>query len=139
MSDSLVVAMGGATEASIWSNHIDVPHQLPIDWISIPYGTALKGQMYKVVDKFDRVCPNNVVGELHIGGLGVAKGYIGDQQLTEEKFYYDNNHVKWYRTGDQGRIWNDGTIEFLGRIDNQVKIKGHRIEIGEIEKQSQTL
>ena len=84
MSDSLVVAMGGATEASIWSNHIDVPHQLPIDWISIPYGTALKGQMYKVVDKFDRVCPNNVVGELHIGGLGVAKGYIGDQQLTEE-------------------------------------------------------
>ncbi|ARJ14457.1 non-ribosomal peptide synthetase [Staphylococcus lugdunensis] len=134
MSDSLVVAMGGATEASIWSNHIDVPHQLPIDWISIPYGTALKGQMYKVVDKFDRVCPNNVVGELHIGGLGVAKGYIGDQQLTEEKFYYDNNHVKWYRTGDQGRIWNDGTIEFLGRIDNQVKIKGHRIEIGEIEK-----
>ncbi|MEJ7453807.1 hypothetical protein, partial [Staphylococcus xylosus] len=80
------------------------------------------------------VCPNNVVGELHIGGLGVAKGYIGDQQLTEEKFYYDNNHVKWYRTGDQGRIWNDGTIEFLGRIDNQLKIKGHRIEIGEIEK-----
>lgn len=130
---SIVIAMGGATEASIWSNFIEVPRDLPDDWISIPYGTALKGQLYKVVDKFGRTCPENVIGELHIGGYGVAKGYIGDTTLTNDKFYIDQNRIRWYKTGDNGRIWNDGTIEFLGRKDPQVKIKGHRIEIGEIE------
>ena len=74
-----------------------------------------------------------MIGELHIGGYGVAKGYIGDTTLTNDKFYIDQNCIRWYKTGDNGRIWNDGTIEFLGRKDQQVKIKGHRIETGEIE------
>lgn len=130
---SSVVAMGGATEASIWSNYIEVPRSIPKHWSSIPYGAPLEGQFYKVVDKFERQCPKNVIGELHIGGIGVAQGYIGDTELTNKKFYKDANNIKWYKTGDNGRIWEDGTIEFLGRIDNQVKIKGHRIEIGEIE------
>lgn len=130
---SKVIAMGGATEASIWSNYIKVPRTIPKYWSSIPYGTPLNGQLYKVVDKFGRECPKNVIGELHIGGIGVAQGYIGDIELTSNKFYKDSNHIKWYKTGDNGRIWEDGTIEFLGRIDNQIKVKGHRIEIGEIE------
>ena len=130
--NSIVVAMGGATEASIWSNYLDVPREIPKDWISIPYGKPLKNQVYRVVDEFDRICPNYVKGELLIGGVGVAKCYHGDEELTNKK-YFEQDGIRWYRTGDNGRIWNNGTIEFLGRKDTQVKVKGHRIELGEIE------
>jgi len=130
-NNSAVIAMGGATEASIWSNYIVVPTTIPLNWTSIPYGKALKNQIYRVVDDFNRVCPNYVHGELWIGGAGVAKGYKGDEKLTAEKFITDT--ISWYKTGDKGRTWDDGTIELSGRIDNQVKISGYRIEIGEIE------
>lgn len=132
-NDSVVVAMGGATEASIWSNYLNVPKEIPNNWVSIPYGKPLENQVYKVVDDFGRTCPNYVKGELLIGGVGVAEGYRGDTELTDNKFIVEDD-IRWYRTGDNGRIWNDGTIEFLGRKDTQVKVKGHRIEIGEIEK-----
>lgn len=130
--NSIVVAMGGATEASIWSNYLNVPRQIPKDWISIPYGRPLKNQVYRVVDELGRICPNYVKGELLIGGVGVAKCYHGDEELTNRK-YFEEDGLRWYRTGDNGRFWNDGTIEFLGRKDTQVKIKGHRIELGEVE------
>ncbi|MCR8746647.1 non-ribosomal peptide synthetase [Romboutsia lituseburensis] len=130
--NSVVVAMGGGTEASIWSNFLNVPTRIPKEWVSIPYGKALKNQVYKVVDENGRICPNWVSGELCIGGVGVSVGYKGDTGLTKRKFVKDGD-ITWYKTGDLGRIWDDGTIEFLGRIDNQVKIKGYRIEIGEIE------
>lgn len=131
--NSIVVAMGGATEASIWSNYLNVPREIPKDWISIPYGRPLKNQVYRVVDEFCRICPNYVKGELLIGGVGVAKCYHGDEELTNKK-YFEQDGIRWYRTGDNGRTWNDGTIEFLGRKDSQTKIKGHRIELGEIEE-----
>lgn len=130
--DSVIVAMGGATEASIWSNYINVPKIIPKDWISIPYGRPLKNQVYRVVDEFGRICPNYVNGELLIGGVGIAKCYHGDEELTRKK-YFEKDELKWYRTGDNGKIWRDGTIEFLGRRDTQVKVRGHRIELGEIE------
>ena len=130
--NSIVVAMGGATEASIWSNYLNVPRKIPEDWISIPYGKPLKNQVYRVVDELGRICPNYVKGELLIGGVGVAKCYHGDDELTGKK-YFEEDGIRWYRTGDNGRTWNDSTIEFLGRKDTQVKIKGHRIELGEIE------
>lgn len=129
---SIVVAMGGATEASIWSNYLNVPREIPNEWISIPYGNPLENQVYRVIDEFGRICPNYVKGELTIGGVGVAKCYHGDEKLTNKK-YFEQDGVRWYRTGDNGRIWNNGTIEFLGRKDTQVKVKGHRIELGEIE------
>lgn len=127
-----IIAMGGATEAAIWSNFMQVQLPLPSEWVSIPYGKPLAGQLYRVVDQTGKDCPNWVSGELWIGGDGVAKGYIGDKQLTEEKFIYEGG-IRWYKTGDMGRFWPDGTIEFLGRMDTQVKIRGHRIELGEIE------
>lgn len=126
------IAMGGATEASIWSNYQDVLLPLPESWKSIPYGRPLKHQAYRVVDEFGRDCPYWVEGELWIGGYGVAKGYRGDAELTEKKFVTDKTG-RWYCTGDLGRFWKDETIEFLGRQDHQVKIRGHRIELGEIE------
>ncbi len=126
-----VIAMGGATEGAIWSNYQIVPKEIPASWKSIPYGRPLKGQTYKVVDDLGRICPYFVAGELCIGGNGVAKGYKGDEALTKEKFEF--SEIAWYKTGDQGMIWDDKTIEFLGRKDNQVKIKGYRIELGEVE------
>ncbi len=127
-----LVAMGGATEAAIWSNYFEVKLPLNKEWTSIPYGRPLPNQDYRIVDEDGNDCPDWVTGELYIGGAGVAKGYSGDKELTEEKFIKDKN-IPWYKTGDLGRYWPDGNIEFLGRKDFQVKIRGHRIELGEIE------
>lgn len=127
------IAMGGATEASIWSNYQEVMLPLPSHWNSIPYGRPLNFQSYRVIDANGRDCPYWVDGELWIGGYGLAKGYRGDDDLTKAKFVTDEWGC-WYRTGDMGRLWKDGTIEFLGREDHQVKIRGHRIELGEIEQ-----
>nr|WP_198015488.1 non-ribosomal peptide synthetase [Marichromatium purpuratum] len=127
-----LVAMGGATEAAIWSNAHDVELPLPPHWRSIPYGRPLANQRYRVVDAQGRDCPDWVPGELWIGGLGVALGYCGDPELTAQRFV-EHAGERWYRTGDQGRYWPDGTLEFLGRLDHQVKVRGHRIELGEIE------
>ncbi|MBW3667581.1 MAG: amino acid adenylation domain-containing protein, partial [Actinobacteria bacterium] len=125
------VAMGGATEAAIWSNFVEVD-EVPAHWRSIPYGRPLGNQRYRVVDARGRDCPDWVPGELWIGGAGVAEGYQGDADRTADRFV-ERNGLRWYRTGDVGRYWPDGTLEFLGRRDHQVKIRGHRIELGEVE------
>jgi yersiniabactin nonribosomal peptide synthetase len=125
------VALGGATEAAIWSNAIEVP-AVRDDWRSIPYGRPLRNQRYRVVDGRGRDCPDWVTGELHIGGAGVARGYRSNPVATADRFVEDGAE-RWFRTGDLGRYWPDGTLEFLGRRDAQVKIRGHRIELGEIE------
>ncbi|MFH8798216.1 amino acid adenylation domain-containing protein [Streptomyces sp. NPDC017936] len=126
-----LVALGGATEAAIWSNAHEVT-AVPAHWRSVPYGRPLANQRFRVVDPHGRDCPDWVPGELWIGGAGVAQGYRGDPELTRERFPRMPDG-RWYRTGDQGRYWPDGTLEFLGRIDHQVKINGFRVELGEIE------
>ncbi|EJM8643411.1 amino acid adenylation domain-containing protein, partial [Salmonella enterica] len=125
-------ALGGATEAAVWSNLYEVDEIGP-EWKSIPYGYPLTNQSYRVVDRLGRDCPDWVAGELWIGGRGVALGYCGDPEKSAEKFVVDEQGKRWYRTGDFGRYWPDGTLEFLGRQDQQIKIRGHRIETGEIE------
>ncbi|MFF2650709.1 amino acid adenylation domain-containing protein [Streptomyces sp. NPDC058045] len=125
------VAMGGATEAAIWSNTLTVTEPDPA-WVSIPYGRPLTGQRYRVVDQEGRDCPDWAPGELWIGGTGLARGYLADPARTAAKFVTQDGQ-RWYRTGDLGRFRGDGLLEFLGRLDNQLKIAGHRIEAGEIE------
>ena len=125
------IALGGATEASIWSNFHEVRAIDPA-WRSIPYGRPLSRQCFRVVDAFGRDCPDWVAGELWIGGAGVARGYYGAIELSARQFV-EHAGERWYRTGDLGRYWPDATLEFLGRRDHQVKIRGHRIELGEIE------
>ncbi|MBC6447512.1 non-ribosomal peptide synthetase [Actinokineospora xionganensis] len=125
------VAAGGATEAAIWSNSFDVA-AVEDGWRSIPYGKPLKNQKFRVVDGRGRDCPDWVPGELWIGGVGVALGYRGDAELTAARFPVVDGE-RWYRTGDLGRYWPDGNLEFLGRLDHQVKINGFRVELGEIE------
>ncbi|MFJ9990389.1 amino acid adenylation domain-containing protein [Pseudomonas putida] len=125
------VAMGGATEAAIWSNTLTVA-QVPSHWRSIPYGTPLDNQSYRVVDELGRDCPDWVPGELWIGGVGVAQGYFNDPERSARQFV-EVAGERWYRTGDLGCYWPDGTLEFLGRRDKQVKVGGYRIELGEID------
>ncbi|WP_166655471.1 non-ribosomal peptide synthetase [Actinorugispora endophytica] len=128
-----VVSLGGATEASIWSICHPIEEVDP-RWPSIPYGRALRGQSFHVLDaRGGAPRPVGEPGELHIGGDGLARGYVGDPVQTGERFIEHPVLGRLYHTGDMGRWRADGTIEFLGRIDRQVKIRGHRIELGEVE------
>nr|ABI26078.1 OciB [Planktothrix agardhii NIVA-CYA 116] len=117
---------------------------------TIPIGKAIANTQIYLLDKNLQPVPIGVVGELHIGGMGLAKGYLNRPELTQEKFIPNpfekdevipptplnkdgNEPSKLYKTGDLARYLPDGNIEYLGRIDNQVKIRGFRIELGEIE------
>ena len=92
----------------------------------------LNQTMY-VLNFAGELCPMDVVGEIYIGGVGVAQGYCGDTEKTEAAFIQHDHLGRIYKTGDMGVLRKEGYIEFLGRIDNQVKIRGYRIELGEIE------
>ncbi len=128
-----IIAMGGATEASIWSNFHEVK-DIPSHWKSIPYGFPLANQRYHVLDSLSADRPDWVAGEIHIAGSGLALGYLNDPEKTATHFTTrPDSGERLYKTGDYGRYWPDGTLEFLGREDSQVKINGNRIELGEIE------
>lgn len=133
LPNASLISMGGATEASIWSNYYEVSEIDPA-WTSIPYGYPLANQKFYVLDEFGRPCPDWVQGRLHIAGNGLARGYLNDDERTNKAFRLHPGLVeRLYDTGDYGRYMGDGAIEFLGRADNQVKINGYRIEIGEIQ------
>lgn len=125
------IALGGATEAGIWSNYYEVEEIKP-DWSAIPYGVPLGNQKMRVVDLLGRDCPDHVPGELWLGGRSVGQKYINMHDLTKEKFI-EMDGTRWYLTGDMAQYMENGIIEFLGRIDQQVKVNGFRIELGEIE------
>ncbi|MEH0971440.1 amino acid adenylation domain-containing protein, partial [Micromonospora sp. CPCC 205546] len=128
-----VESLGGATEASIWSIHHPVDEVDPA-WRSIPYGRALDHQGVHVLDEALRPRPTWATGDLYISGAGLARGYWRDEAATAASFVvHPVTGERLYRTGDLGRLRPDGTIEFLGREDGQVKVHGYRIELGEIE------
>ena len=132
--DLQIVSLGGATEASIWSNYHLIGSQDLQHWTSIPYGKPLTNQTMQVLDTDLRPCPDWVTGEIYIGGKGLALGYWADKDKTEQAFVtHPKTKERLYRTGDLGRMRPGALIEFLGRQDQQVKIAGHRIELGEIE------
>jgi amino acid adenylation domain-containing protein len=128
-----IIGMGGATEASIWSNAYRIGEVDPA-WPSIPYGKPLGNQSFEVLDEWLRRRPDWVPGGLYIGGAGVAMGYWRDEERTRRSFIeHPRTGQRLYRTGDMGRYLPDGNLEFLGREDFQVKIQGFRVELGEIE------
>ena len=128
-----VLALGGATEASIWSNFYEVGEVDPA-WRSIPYGRPLRAQTMRILDHALEVRPPWAAGRIYIGGVGVAQGYLNDAERTAERFVrHPRTGERLYWTGDLGRYWPDGTIEFLGREDRQLKIQGFRVEPGEVE------
>jgi amino acid adenylation domain-containing protein len=103
-----------------------------------PIGKPIPDLRACLLDQYQQPVPIGVIGELYIGGDGVARGYLGRPELTAQRFIADpfsDGSERLYRTGDLGRWREDGTIEYLGRNDHQVKIRGFRIELGEIEAQ----
>ncbi|GIJ60865.1 hypothetical protein Vau01_083810 [Virgisporangium aurantiacum] len=128
-----LVNMYGPTETTIWSTCWDVP--LSPDSVSI--GRPIDRTVVWVLDADGGLQPIGVPGELYIGGAGVARGYLRRPELTAERFVADpfsaEPGARLYRTGDRVRWRPDGTLEYLGRFDDQLKLRGHRIEPGEIE------
>ena len=123
----------GPTETTVWS----LAHRIEQDEEVIPIGRPIANTQVYLVDAHLQPVPFGAAGELVIGGAGVARGYLNRPELTSEKFVPDpfrpTPSNRLYRTGDLARYRPDGNLEFLGRIDNQVKISGFRIEPEEIE------
>ncbi|MDQ3385094.1 MAG: amino acid adenylation domain-containing protein, partial [Actinomycetota bacterium] len=108
----------------------------PSSWPPLPsIGSPIANAAVHILDPAGRQCPPGIPGELHIGGACLARGYVGQPERTEERFVpheLAGDGGRLYKTGDLGRWSGDGTIEFLGRVDDQVKLRGFRIEPGEV-------
>ena len=125
----------GPTEATVWcSAHRCGPSE---GQAIVPIGSPIAHARLYVLDRFGELAPIGVVGELYIGGPGVARGYLNRPELTAERFLDDRFDsaagARLYRTGDLVRWLEGGILEFRGRVDDQVKVRGHRIELGEVE------
>ncbi|PHB07729.1 non-ribosomal peptide synthetase, partial [Bacillus wiedmannii] len=127
-------SLGGATEASIWSIYYPI-NEINPEWKSIPYGMPLANQKFYVLNYAGQVCPVEVEGELYIGGIGLAQGYKNDDTKTKNAFIEHPTLGRLYKTGDHGVLRKEGYIEFLGRKDQQIKIRGYRVELGEVSNQ----
>ena len=124
--------MYGPTETTVWSAVAKVEVDRPI-----VIGSPIANTRLYVLDGALQLVPVGVPGELYIGGDGLARGYLHQPELTRERFVADpfrtEPGARMYRTGDSVQRLPDGTLDFLGRLDHQVKIRGHRVELGEIE------
>jgi amino acid adenylation domain-containing protein/non-ribosomal peptide synthase protein (TIGR01720 family) len=124
----------GPTEASIdvtaWDCSKKIPQKI------IPIGKPISNIQIYILDRYLNLVPVGLIGELYIAGIGLAKGYLNRQKLTDERFInnpFDSFNGKVYKTGDLARWLPDGNIEYIGRNDDQVKIRGLRVELGEVE------
>jgi len=127
--------MFGPTETTIWSTIQRVDDRALLG-ANVPIGRPIANTVCRVLDEGGEPAPIGVPGELFIGGAGVARGYLGRAALTDQRFVpdpYSGDGGRLYRTGDLARWLPDGSLQFLGRLDFQVKVRGHRIELGEIE------
>ncbi|MDP9152270.1 MAG: amino acid adenylation domain-containing protein [Myxococcota bacterium] len=118
--------------ATVWE---DTGQALDGDWRAVPIGRPLRNVSAYVLDEARQLVPVGVAGEIWIGGLAVARGYLGDDGLTDSRFVPDPflPGGRMYRTGDRSVLRSSGELEFLGRRDYQLKVNGVRIELGEIE------
>ncbi|MDF1757278.1 MAG: amino acid adenylation domain-containing protein [Legionellaceae bacterium] len=132
--NAIIMSLGGATEAGIWSIWHDVTKfDSDSDCNSIPYGRAMPNQTIYILNSVSLPCPIGVPGEIYIGGKSLASGYWSDDKKTKKSFVNHSIFGALYRTGDIGAWSHEGYVEFYGRNDLQVKIRGYRIELGEIE------
>ena len=131
--DVQVVSVGGPTETTVWNIWYPVK-QVQSDWKSIPYGHPIANTHYYVMDENLNESSAGEPGELCCAGVGLLKGYWRNAEQTAARTaVHPHTGERIYRTGDRGRLMSDGEIEFLGRLDRQIKINGQRIELGEIE------
>jgi acyl-coenzyme A synthetase/AMP-(fatty) acid ligase/acyl carrier protein len=123
----------GPTETTVWS----ATDRVGDIGTTVPIGRPIANTQIYILDPSLQPVPVGVAGELFIGGEGVARGYFNRPELTAEKFignpFSSDPGTRLYRTGDLARYLPNGRIECLGRLDNQIKLRGHRIELGEIE------
>ena len=138
LGDVCIINGYGPTEATVCSSSflITQTKQDSIRGVT-PIGRPINNTQLYILDKHQNLVPKGVVGELHIAGDGLARGYLKQPKLTKEKFIDNpfNQGTRLYKTGDLVRYLEDGNIEYVGRVDDQVKIRGFRIELGEIEQQ----
>ncbi|KFH62971.1 hypothetical protein MVEG_11009 [Podila verticillata NRRL 6337] len=125
----------GPTEATVASTYWKVLPDICND--TVPIGRPIPNKRIYILDSSCRPVPVGVIGELYIGGVGVARGYMNRPDLTVERFLVDpfveDPNARMYKTGDMARYLPDGNVAYLGRNDHQIKIRGFRIELGEIE------
>ena len=135
-SRSQLLHVYGPTESTTFSSYYCV-QELPESATSIPIGRPITNRQIYLLDAHLQPVPIGVVGELYIGGDGLARGYFNRPELTAKKFisnpFSHEEGAYLYKTGDLARYLPNGNIQFLGRVDHQVKIRGFRIELGEIE------
>ncbi|WP_428263972.1 non-ribosomal peptide synthetase [Haliangium sp.] len=133
--ERLVHAYGPAENSCLTTWHLVT--EIPEDGGTVPIGKPVRNTQVYLLDEARELVPVGAVGELYIGGVGLARGYLHQPELTEERFvpnpFSDQPDARMYRTGDRARWLPDGTLEFIGRADFQVKIRGFRVEPGEIE------
>ncbi|MFC7632677.1 non-ribosomal peptide synthetase [Paraburkholderia humisilvae] len=135
LSDIALDNLYGPTETTVAALYRRTGAQ-DVHEVTVPIGVPYPGRSARVLDAFGDEAPAGGVGELCIGGPTVARGYLGRAGLTAERFVPDPQGgpgARQYRSGDLCRMREDGTVEFLGRLDQQVKLRGQRIELGEIE------
>ncbi len=126
----------GPTETTVGPTFFHVQGERK-ECATVPIGTPIANYQVFILNKDLQPVPIGVPGEIHIGGVGLARGYLNQEELTREKFiswaFEGGKPLRLYKTGDLGRYLPDGNIEFLGRLDFQVKVRGHRIELEEVE------
>ena len=131
--DCAIHSIGGPTETAIVSAYYHLATLDPA-WTKIPYGRPLENQTCRILNPAGQECPTGVVGEICTGGLAMSLGYWRDEARTAERYrLHAPDGERLFHTGDLGRLGADGEIEIVGRIDNQLKINGMRIEPSEIE------
>ncbi|WP_242143304.1 MULTISPECIES: non-ribosomal peptide synthetase [unclassified Bacillus cereus group] len=132
--DTQVISVGGPTETTLWNIWYEIDPRKPYQK-SIPYGSPINNVKYHILNENLEQVPIGVIGTMYCSGLGLAKGYMNNQELTKSKFIiHPETKERMYRTGDLGRYFRNGLIEIVGREDFQVKIHGQRIDLNEIEK-----
>lgn len=126
----------GPTESTTFACCYRIPRGFPADWRSIPIGPPIANTSVLLLDERHGLVAPGEIGDLYIGGDGLALGYLNRPELTAERFIrnpFGEANERLYVTGDRARLLPDGAIEFHGRLDDQIKIRGHRVELGEIE------
>jgi acyl-coenzyme A synthetase/AMP-(fatty) acid ligase/acyl carrier protein len=122
------------TESAIYATNYIVPKESDENQISVPLGKPIANEKVYILDNNDKICPLNIPGQIAISGKSLASGYLHNKEITKKSFIKSKQTKEiLYKTGDLGKIDYNFNLHYLGRTDHQVKVRGYRVELGEIE------